>query len=117
MYYKFLCYWQILGNKAFRTQTIHLDLEGVNACKCTGMQLPDKLSDGTESVSQSLNRHFFLIKLQVVGITLTDTGVKKKKHKTKQILHNSTNNIHDTVLAITDCMLIPGANETPMSSD
>lgn len=47
------------------------------------MQLPDKLSDGTESVSQSLNRHFFLIKLQVVGITLTDTGVKKKKN-TKQ---------------------------------
>lgn len=84
MYYKFLCYWQILGNKAFRTQTIHLDLEGVNACKCTGMQSPDKLSDGTESVSQSLNRHFFLIKLQVVGITLTDTGVKKQKQNTKQ---------------------------------
>lgn len=83
MYYKFLCYWQILGNKAFRTQTIHLDLEGVNACKCTGMQSPDKLSDGTESVSQSLNRHFFLIKLQVVGITLTDTGVKKKKTQNK----------------------------------
>lgn len=47
------------------------------------MQLPDKLSDGTESVSQSLNRHFFLIKLQVVGITLTDTGVKKKKTQNK----------------------------------
>lgn len=82
MRYKFLFYWQILGNKAFRTQTItcdpHLDLEGVHACKCTGMQSLDKLSDGTESVSKSLNLHFFLIKLQVVAITLTDTGGKKQ---------------------------------------